>query len=242
MTKDNIKKDQYLENSRDRFDRTIEILRSDIKSINDPVIRDIGGYKYLAESIEKRFGKLDIEDVNCDDLNTESLNIEDSSVDIILLCEVIEHIYNPDKILEECNRILKPGGKIVITTPNLVSWYNRILLLLGFFPANQDISIRLRMTGKRDILSKHPMKDAIFNPLHDLHVRLYNLQTLVILLEEHGFCVEESRGYIVSDSYNHKVGILLNSINSIFRFIPKLSQGLIVKAALNKTGANKNDR
>ena len=86
------------------------------------------------------------------------------------------------------------------------------------------------------------MKDAVFNPLHDLHVRLYNLQTLEILLEEHGFSVEESRGYIVSDSYNHKVGILLNTINSIFRFIPKLSQGLIVKAALNKTGANKNDR
>ena len=238
MMKDNNKKDQYLENSRDRFDRTIEILRSDIRSIDDPVIRDIGGYKYLAESIEKRFGTLDIEDLNCNDLNTETLNTEDSSVDIILLCEVIEHIYNPDKVLEECNRILKPGGKIVITTPNLVSWYNRILLLLGFFPANQDISIRLRMTGKRDILNKHPMKGAIFNPLHDLHVRLYNLQTLQILLEEHGFSVEESRGYIVSDSYTHKVGIILNTINSIFRYIPKLSQGLIIKAVLNKTGVN----
>jgi len=242
MKKDNNQKDQYLENSRDRFDRTIEILSSDIRSIGVPIIRDIGGYKYLIELIEKRFGTLDIEDLNCNDLNTETLDVKDSSVDIVLLCEVIEHIYNPDKVLEECNRILKPGGKIIITTPNLVSWYNRIFLLFGFFPINQDISIRLRMTGKRDILNKYPMKGAIFNPLHDLHVRLYNIQTLEILLEEHGFSIEKYTGYIVSDSYNRKIVLLINMINSIFRYIPKLSQGLIIKAVLNQTKENNNDR
>lgn len=224
--------DQYLENSRDRFNRTIEILRRDVRSIDAPVIKDVGGYKYLAESMKSSFGELDIEDINCDDLNTETLTLASSSVDIILLCEVIEHIYNPDNVLEECNRILKPGGKIVITTPNLVSWYNRILLFLGFFPANQDISIRMRKTGVRDILKKAPMTDAVFNPLHDLHVRLYNLQTLELLLNEHGFSVEESRGYVVSDSYNHKIGMILNTINLFFRNFPKLSQGLIVKAVL----------
>ena len=44
-------KDQYLENSRDRFEQTLEILKKDIERIISPVIRDIGGYKYLTEII-----------------------------------------------------------------------------------------------------------------------------------------------------------------------------------------------
>lgn len=48
----------------------------------------------------------------------ESQNFPDNSFDSILLNHVIEHLPSPFRIFKECRRILKPGGTLVIITPN----------------------------------------------------------------------------------------------------------------------------
>ena len=53
---------------------------------------------------------------------------------------MIEHLYNPDHMLEECRRVLKPGGLLIISTPNLQAWYNRILFLFGVQPIFYEVS------------------------------------------------------------------------------------------------------
>ncbi len=40
------------------------------------------------------------------------------SVDAILCSEMIEHVLEPDKVLSECHAVLRPGGKLLVTTPN----------------------------------------------------------------------------------------------------------------------------
>jgi ubiquinone/menaquinone biosynthesis C-methylase UbiE len=63
------------------------------------------------------------------DLN-KKFPIKDSSLDLVYAIEVIEHIENTRHFLKECKRIIKPGQKIIITTPNLTHLKARIKFLL----------------------------------------------------------------------------------------------------------------
>jgi ubiquinone/menaquinone biosynthesis C-methylase UbiE len=54
----------------------------------------------------------------------EKLPFDNNSFDKILMSEVIEHLTDWQKGIEEAKRILKPGGKLIITTPNKYSYLN----------------------------------------------------------------------------------------------------------------------
>lgn len=56
-----------------------------------------------------------------------SREIPDSSVDVVTLWEVIEHVDDPLEVLAECRRLLRPGGFLYLTTPSHSSLQRRIL-------------------------------------------------------------------------------------------------------------------
>lgn len=67
-------------------------------------------------------------------LNVESVSFpfESGSFDVVLFCEVIEHLLmDPVVALREMNRVLRPGGVLVVTTPNVARLENVARLAAG---------------------------------------------------------------------------------------------------------------
>jgi len=46
--------------------------------------------------------------------------VEDNSIDVVVSFQVIEHIKDDEQFLHEIYRVLKPGGKAILTTPNIM--------------------------------------------------------------------------------------------------------------------------
>lgn len=65
--------------------------------------------------------------------NNWPAEISKERFDLIVLPEVLEHVFDPVYVLKKSSAILKPDGKIIITTPNFLAWTNRISFLFGFF-------------------------------------------------------------------------------------------------------------
>lgn len=73
----------------------------------------------------------------------------DASFDTVLCCELIEHLFaDPMHMMSEINRILKPGGHLLLTTPNLGSMRAVSAILLGYHPSFFPAYIRPRAEGE----------------------------------------------------------------------------------------------
>jgi SAM-dependent methyltransferase len=70
------------------------------------------------------------------------LPVADGAADVVIMSELIEHLVDPDGAVAEVRRVLRPGGSLLLSTPNLAAWYNRGLLALGIQPVFSEVSLR----------------------------------------------------------------------------------------------------
>lgn len=95
----------------------------------------------------------------------ESIPLADNSFDCVLLSEVIEHLEEPQVSIREAVRVLCPGGRLLITTPNYRS----------FWPLMEWTIDRLNMAPKM---------------AGEQHISRFHLSSLKKLLVDSGLKIE----------------------------------------------------
>jgi 2-polyprenyl-3-methyl-5-hydroxy-6-metoxy-1,4-benzoquinol methylase len=73
---------------------------------------------------------------------TARLGCDSESVDLVLAAEIIEHVVDTQGFLAEIYRVLRPGGAVLVSTPNVLWWKYRLDLLLGRYPDLLDYRLR----------------------------------------------------------------------------------------------------
>jgi methionine biosynthesis protein MetW len=128
------------------------------------------------------------------DVNNEKLPFGSSFFDVVICSEVLEHLFDPDFLMEEIYRVLSAKGYLVLTTPNLAWWLNRILLLFGFQPYNTEVSSRLNLGKPRNVY------EGVAG-----HIRPFTWRSLKELLSIYGFEVVK---YFGTHDWNISLKIL----------------------------------
>lgn len=64
------------------------------------------------------------------DLDTGRIPLADGSIDIVAAVETIEHLENPRAFAREITRLCRPGGLMLITTPNQLSLLSKLTLVV----------------------------------------------------------------------------------------------------------------
>lgn len=132
----------------------------------------------------------------------DRLPYDDNFFDLVIAGEIIEHIFDTDFFLEEIKRILKPGGKLLISTPNMASFGRRLLLLFGFNPVIEVSPNEAKSSG---------------------HIRYFTFQTLKNLLRKHNLRVIFQGSDYVNFSKNGEI-----KSNFLAKIFPKLGTSIIV--------------
>ena len=106
----------------------------------------------------------------------EQCNFPDCSFDVVILSAVLEHIYNPDEVIKEIARILRPGGALFLDVPNEKGLYFR----MG--------NLYQRLRGRNWTVNLAPT----FEPFH---VFGFNGRALRMLLAKYGLTVKDWHVY-----------------------------------------------
>jgi SAM-dependent methyltransferase len=179
------------------------LLHSELAAVAD----DLYGFDFDQEGIDvltsNGFDKLyraNLEELDRVDLNT--------TFDVIIAGEMIEHLNNPGLFLDGIKRFMDRRTKIVITTINAYSGMR--FLVYG-----------LRGSG------------GAVEPVHPDHVAYYSYSTLKLLLERHNFKVDRFAFYDLGTEHRPHNSALRNFVNDVSVWIaPQWADGVVAVCSL----------
>jgi len=104
------------------------------------------------------------------------LPFEDRAFDVAVAFEVFEHLFEPQRGARELRRVLRPGGLLLTTVPNIAHVRRRIESVRGCWnPFGDELSTE--------------------QPWRDPHIRFFNARSFRAMLEASGFVVERVGGH-----------------------------------------------
>lgn len=137
---------------------------------------------------------------------SKRLPFEDAYFDFVFAGEIIEHLLNTKFFLSEVNRVLKPKGYLILTTPNLGRFDDRLRLLFGKAP--RQIS---------------PMHDYLY-----LHIRPFTFDSLKNALTLCGFTdIKLRTNFFAIEFFGKEIKIYSPLLTRLF---PSFGSTLIVRS------------
>ena len=130
------------------------------------------------------------------DLN-DPFPYRNGAFDWVTCVEGIEHLENPHHLLRETARVLKPGGRVLITTPNIMNIKSRLYFLLRSYTNN--FRYIQQPANQRELLA--------------LHVNPIPFVELKYLLNRNGFSIEQ----ISCNRYTRKYAWLMPFLIPVIR-------------------------
>jgi SAM-dependent methyltransferase len=185
----------YIETHLTRFEKTLEITPPG--GPNDRIL-EMGSYLQITPALKTRLGygevrgcyygpagrvdrrrvqSSDGEEFQCTlelfDAEKDRFPYDDGYFSTVLCGELVEHLTeDPMHMMAEINRILRPGGHLVLTTPNIGSLRAIAAILAGYHPGFFPAYIRPRVQGEEP---------------EARHNREYTAREIVLLLHYAGF-------------------------------------------------------
>jgi len=124
----------------------------------------VAGVEYDAAAAERARERLDVV-VEGSILDAE-LPFAAGEFDLLVFADVLEHLPDPDAALRRCLPLLAPGGRVVVSVPNMRFW-----LMLW------------RLATDRWEYAEHGIRDRT-------HLRIFTRRSLLAMLAGHGLVVE----------------------------------------------------
>ncbi|MGC2239028.1 MAG: methyltransferase domain-containing protein [Pyrinomonadaceae bacterium] len=90
------------------------------------------GHEVVAIDASRDYWKapeIDLKIQNLDSEFAEKILSNDNKFDAVIAIEIIEHLENPFRFARECAKLLKSGGLLFLTTPNVEAVYSRLIFL-----------------------------------------------------------------------------------------------------------------
>ncbi|HKU68477.1 MAG TPA: class I SAM-dependent methyltransferase [Candidatus Baltobacteraceae bacterium] len=210
---------------RDRaFRRRLSIVHTFLQSLPPGKLLDVGcsnGEITRTFAKHELFG-MDISPVSVDEACGNGINarvgdleaefpFDEGAFDIVFSGETIEHTIRTDFFLSQCNRMLRDGGHLVLTTPNVNSLASIIIMHMLDLP---------------------PVAAARYR---SPHVRDFTKRVLGHALNQNGFEVLAVRGTFLGFPWPRVVDVIIGPIDSTVAYLaPRISAGLVVLARKTK--------
>lgn len=178
-----------------------------------PIKTNLLGYDYdkiVLANAKKNLGPKKIRLVNG---SATKIPFKNDSFDKAIMTEVLEHIDDDKKALFEVNRILKPGGTLLLTVPN----FNFPFL---WDPINWIL---------QNIFGTHISGTGFFAGIWARHLRLYKKASLIKKIQKAGFKIEEEAELTTRClPFNHHL------VNLVARFLYDLKPSATISDPISK--------
>jgi len=149
----------------------------------------------------------------------KGLPFKKNEFDFVFCGEIIEHIMDIDFFISNLKKVLKPNGVLVITTPNLASFWNRFFLVFGFQPHLAGVSLK-KSYGNPFLKWDHFCG----------HINLFTFKALSELLKDNGFSIEARWGEYIHNQFDSP---LKKAIRKFFSLFPGLAEDMVFVCKYN---------